>query len=149
MYRYIVSKGDARVVPLREELGFVEEYAKNLTLRHSHVHIRVEGAPGPADALIPPLALQGLIENAMKHNVSGADRPLEIGIRIEDHTITVFNNLQPISNPIPSTGTGLQTLGERYRLICGKEISIDRTETRFAVCLPILKSTDLYESLDY
>lgn len=149
MYRYIVSKGDARVVPLREELGFVEEYAKNLTLRHSHVHISVEGAPGPADAMIPPLALQGLIENALKHNASGADRPLDILLRIDHDTVTVSNNVQPLTNAIPTTGTGLQTLSERYRLICGKEISVHATETRFSVCLPVIKSTDLYESLDY
>jgi LytS/YehU family sensor histidine kinase len=149
MYRYIVSKGDARVVPLREELGFVEEYAKNLTLRHSHVHIRVEGAPGPADAMIPPLALQGLIENALKHNASGADRPLDIQLRIDNDTVTVSNNVQPLANAIPTTGSGLQTLSERYRLICGKVISVHATETRFSVCLPVIKSTDLYDSLDH
>jgi hypothetical protein len=149
MYRYIVSKGDARVVPLREELGFVDEYAKNLTLRHSHVHISVEGAPGPADAMIPPLALQGLIENVLKHNASGADRPLDIQLRIDNDTVTVSNNVQPLANAIPTTGTGLQTLSERYRLICGKEISVDATETRFSVRLPVIKSTDLYESLDH
>lgn len=149
MYRYIVSKGDARVVPLREELGFVDEYAKNLTLRHSHVHILVEGAPGPADALIPPLALQGLIENALKHNASGADRPLEIRLRIDNDAVSVSNNVQPLSNAIPTTGTGLQTLSDRYRLICGKDISINRTEESFTVCLPVIKSADLYESLDH
>jgi len=149
MYRYIVSKGDARVVPLREELGFVEEYAKNLTLRHSHVHIHVEGAPGPAEALIPPLALQGLIENALKHNASGADRPLDIRIRIDGDAVTVSNNLQPLANPIPSTGTGLQTLGERYRLICGKEISVDRGDDSFVVRLPVITNKDLYESTDH
>ena len=149
MYRYIVSKGDARVVPLREELGFVEEYAKNLTLRHSHVHIHVEGAPGPADAMIPPLALQGLIENALKHNASGADCPLEIQLRIADDAITVSNNLQPLANPIPTTGTGLQTLGERYRLICGKEITVSRGEEQFAVRLPVITNKDLYESTDH
>ena len=149
MYRYIVSKGDARLVPLREELGFVEEYAKNLTLRHSHVYIRVEGAPGPADAMIPPLALQSLIENALKHNASGADRPLDIQLRIDHDTVTVSNNVQPLTNAIPTTGTGLQTLSERYRLICGEEISVHATETHFSVCLPVIKSTDLYESLDH
>lgn len=95
------------------------------------------------------VALQGLIENALKHNASGADRPLDIRIRIDGDAVTVSNNLQPLANPIPSTGTGLQTLGERYRLICGKEISVDRGDDSFAVRLPVITNKDLYESSDH
>ena len=131
MYRYIVTKGDAVTVPVSQELAFTEEYAKNITLRYSNVNISIDPALRQTDMLIPPLSLQSLLENAIKHNSHTADKPLEISVSRTDDSIVVSNNLNPLKSSITTTGTGLKTLHDRYSMIYGKEITVVKTETCF------------------
>lgn len=146
MYRYIVTKGDSMTVPLKEELDFTREYAKNIALRYSNVNIRFDSKLNQTDMLIPPLSIQGLLENALKHNSHTADKPLIIDIRSIDDCIVVSNTLNPLKSDMPSTGTGLKTLHDRYSMIYGKEISVIKTDDGFTVKLPLIQ-TD-YEGSD-
>ncbi|MBR3568574.1 MAG: histidine kinase [Salinivirgaceae bacterium] len=146
MYRYIVTKGDAVTVPVSQELAFTEEYAKNITLRYSNVNISIDPALRQTDMLIPPLSLQSLLENAIKHNSHTADKPLEISVSRTDDSIVVSNNLNPLKSSITTTGTGLKTLHDRYSMIYGKEITVVKTETCFSVQLPLIPND--YESSD-
>lgn len=146
MYRYIVTKGDAVTVPVSQELAFTEEYAKNITLRYSNVNISIDPALRQTDMLIPPLSLQSLLENAIKHNSHTADKPLEISVSRTGDSIVVSNNLNPLKSSITTTGTGLKTLHDRYSMIYGKEITVVKTETCFSVQLPLIPND--YESSD-
>ena len=60
--------------------------------------------------------------------------------------IVVQNNLNPLKSSMPATGTGLQTLCDRYSMIYGKEISVVKTENSFIVELPLIPKD--YESAD-
>lgn len=60
--------------------------------------------------------------------------------------IVVQNNLNPLKSSMPATGTGLQTLRDRYSMIYGKEISVVKTENSFVVELPLIPKD--YESAD-
>ena len=133
-------------VPLKEELDFTREYAKNIALRYSNVNIRFDSKLNQTDMLIPPLSIQGLLENALKHNSHTADKPLIIDIRCIDDCIVVSNTLNPLKSDMPSTGTGLKTLHDRYSMIYGKEISVIKTDDGFTVKLPLIQ-TD-YEGSD-
>lgn len=146
MYRYIVTKGDSMTVPLKEEVAFAQEYAKNIELRYSNVYITFDPQLNDTDMLIPPLSIQGLLENALKHNSHTAHKPLEIDIRCVDNCIVVSNTLNPLKSDMPTTGTGLKTLRDRYSMIYGKEISVIKTDDGFNVRLPLIQ-TD-YESSD-
>jgi sensor histidine kinase YesM len=146
MYRYIVTKGDAVTVPVSQELAFTEEYAKNIALRYSNVTVNIDPALRDADMLIPPLSLQSLLENAIKHNSHTADKPLEISVSRTGDSIVVSNNLNPLKSSITTTGTGLKTLHDRYSMIYGKEITVVKTETCFSVQLPLIPND--YESSD-
>ena len=146
MYRYIVTKGDAVTVPVSQELAFTEEYAKNITLRYSNVNISIDPALRQTDMLIPPLSLQSLLENAIKHNSHTADKPLEISVSRTGDSIVVSNNLNPLKSSITTTGTGLKTLHDRYSMIYGKEITVVNTKTCFSVQLPLIPND--YESSD-
>lgn len=146
MYRYIVTKGDAVTVPVSQELAFTEEYARNITLRYSNVNISIDPALRQTDMLIPPLSLQSLLENAIKHNSHTADKPLEISVSRAGDSIVVSNNLNPLKSSITTTGTGLKTLHDRYSMIYGKEITVVKTETCFSVQLPLIPND--YESSD-
>lgn len=146
MYRYIVSKGDATVVSLSEELAFMEEYRKNLAVRHADISIRVDDGLYGNNSLIPPLTLQGLVENAVKHNRHGSSFPLNISMSLNrDGTmITVSNNRAPIERSIEeSPRSGLATLNLRYQAICGKGIIVEEEEDSFNVSLPVIHQTDL------
>lgn len=146
MYRYIVSKGDASVVTLSEELAFMEEYRKNLAVRHADITIRVDEGLYGNNSLIPPLTLQGLVENAVKHNRHGSTFPLSIlmSLNREGTMITVSNNRAPIERSIEeSPRSGLATLNLRYQTICGKGIIVEEEQDSFTVSLPVIHQTDL------
>ena len=146
MYRYIVSKGDATVVTLSEELSFMEEYRKNLAVRHADISIHVDNQLSGHNSLIPPLTFQGLVENAVKHNRHGSSFPLDINIALNvgGTMIIVSNNRVPIERFIEdSPRSGLATLDLRYQTICGKGIVVDEGQDTFAVSLPVIHQSDL------
>ncbi len=146
MYRYIVSKGDATVVTLSEELAFMEEYRKNLAVRHADISIHVDERLYRNNSLIPPLTLQGLVENAVKHNRHGSSSPLRIDISLdgEGAMISVSNNKAPIERAIEeSPRSGLSTLDLRYRTICGKGIVVQESPETFTVSIPVILQSDL------
>lgn len=146
MYRYIVTKGDAMTVPINEELNFVMEYAKNIALRYTNVHVTIDPSVRLEGMLIPPLSIQGLIENAIKHNSHTDECPLEIQVLKGNDEIIVLNNLNPLKSTIAATGTGLNTLNDRFLMICKKEIAVLKTQDSFSVHLPLISSN--YESSD-
>lgn len=88
---------------------------------------------------IPPLSLQLLIENAIKHNVISSVNPLEVNIELQlaDKTIGVSNSLQLKPNS-EGTGIGLANLNQRFKLLTNKEIEIKQNETSFCVILPLI-----------
>ena len=146
MYRYIVSKGDATVVTLSEELAFMEEYRKNLAVRHADITIHVDDQLFRHTSLIPPLTLQGLVENAVKHNRHGSNYPLDIHMSLdrEGDMITVSNNRAPIERSLEeSPRSGLATLDLRYQTICGRGILVEEGQDTFTVSLPVIRQSDL------
>lgn len=150
MYRYIVLKGDKKLVPLSEDLAFMEDYRKNCETRLSGVNFQIETSPDKsADLMIPPLTLQGLVRNAIKHNKHGIDTPLKIRIAVEGDRIVIENNALPMAREFHGSGTGLETLAQRYKLLTGKDIEVISTEERFVVSLPVIRTQDLHESVDY
>jgi sensor histidine kinase YesM len=93
-----------------------------------------------SDIFIAPLALQMLVENAIKHNVVADDEPLTIRIFAEGGFVCVVNNLQKKKIPLePSAGVGLENIRRRYELLTDRKVVIDENEKTFAVKLPEIK----------
>ena len=86
---------------------------------------------------LPPLSLQPLIDNAVKHNAITSRRPLHVSIRTEGDVLVVSNPKSPLVEPAQGTGIGLKNLASRWELITCKSIEIIDTEESFTVKLPL------------
>lgn len=145
VYRYILQKQDKPLVPVYEELGFLQSYV-NLnqirvgeSLHYECVYPDRSNLDFLQEKYLPSLSLQLLVENALKHNVVSAIKPLHIRVGFTEDLeyLLVSNNLNPKKN-VHSLGTGLNNLAERYRLLADRGISVEKTENRFLVKLPML-----------
>ena len=138
IYRYILDNSSKVKVPLKDELAFIEDYFYLHQIRsEGKIILRVDVKEGNKYEILP-VSLQLLIENAIKHNMATPEKPLKIDISVEGENIVVRNNLQKIATQVVSTKIGLKNLGERVRLVTGKEISIEETLNEFIVKVPLI-----------
>lgn len=139
-YRYILEIQDREVITLREELAFLNAFRYLLETRFGeNIDFKVEIPESEMEKDVVPLALQLLIENAIKHNIVSTEKPLHISLYVEKDNLVVRNNLQRKSQPMPSTKTGLNNLKKRYQYLADKTVDIIVTHTDFIVSLPLLQ----------
>lgn len=143
VYRYILLSRNRSLVLLSEEMAFLDSYFHLLRLRFGdslRLHSRVD--PSVLDHyLLPPISLQIPVENAVKHNVFDDDAPLEIIIAIEGQHVVVANRRRTKRAPGTSSRIGLKNLDERCKLVTSRQIEILAGEDRFAVKIPIFRTT--------
>ncbi|MBR3499868.1 MAG: histidine kinase [Bacteroidales bacterium] len=150
IYRYLVTNADKSVIAIKDEIAFVRRFADLLQQRYSGVSLVVSADVESIDGYVCPIAIQNLVENAIKHNRHGKGNPLTIKIKTSDGYIVVSNNLMERDDISTGTGTGLQNLKNRYSLLTGKTVIVAKKQTVFEVRIPILYPTDLRnESTDY
>lgn len=137
-YRYIIQDGTAELTTVENELRFVEAYRYLLEIRYAgKLHVEVDVAKEYLGYLLPPLSLQPLIENAVKHNTITSSRPMTISITAHNNHICVANTINPKLEAEESTGIGLANLSRRYSLVMGSEVVVENDGSTFKVCLPI------------
>ncbi len=137
-YRYVLQSRDRITVPLEEEEEFIRSYA-DLHRERLGGALRVEYAidDGLRGRLIPPLSLQLLVENAIKHNVVSDEQPLTIRIYTCGESLCVENNYQPRESSY-STSKGLNNLKARYEYLTEQKVEILNDGSSFRVLLPLL-----------
>lgn len=138
IYRYILENSRKDKVPLPAELVFIREYFELHQIRDEEKISLTINTTDAERFMILPVSLQILVENAIKHNMATREKPLNISIFIENQHIVVENNLQKMMIHSKSTKTGLKNLAERIRLITGRELIIEETQTNFIVKVPLL-----------
>lgn len=141
VYRYILASRERRLVPLSEELAFVRRYAAMLALRFGDA-LQLEVAIPEAEAaarLLPPVSLQLLVENAVKHNAFSQAAPLAVTVELRGGAVVVTNERRPRELARPGAGLGLRNLAERARLLTGRDLAVEEAEGRFRVTLPTLE----------
>lgn len=141
VYRYVLQYKNINLATLRQELELVENYLYILKTRLEDAFVvDIQIAPALLNTQIPPLTLQLLIENAVKHNVASVSRPLTIQITNEGNDwIVISNNFQLKSTVGATTGNGLSNIMQRYRLLCEMDIVIEKTPAAFTVKLPVIR----------
>ena len=139
VYRYVLMSSRFKLIALEQELQFIKSYVNIHRSRLGEgliVEIDVPSEFLPQQ--VPPLSLQYLVENAIKHNIATSQKPLEIRIGIEGDKLFVKNNLQPKTSTY-STNTGLGNLARRYQYLSRKdEVEVEVGEQYFLVKIPLL-----------
>ncbi|HEX7845553.1 MAG TPA: histidine kinase [Chitinophagaceae bacterium] len=141
VYRYILQNKARSLVLLREEIAFLKSYFLLLQIRFEKaVELKLEVDEAVLDQyLMPPISLQVLAENAIKHNEFSEALPLALSVELGNKELIIKNKVQHKSLRKPSSKIGLQNLNERYKLTTGKEIIIEEKDNEFRVQLPVLK----------
>lgn len=139
VYRYLLQYKDDETVELKTELDCIEAYFFLQKIRFGDNLIVNITVPKQYFAkLIPPLTLQILVENAIKHNIISKQKPLHVDIYVDDAGMLVTrNNLQKKKSVESSTKIGLQNLINRFSYIFNQSIDIFETETDFLVKVPL------------
>jgi len=138
VYRYVLEVQEEELVPLSRELEFARSYLKLQELRFAGkfgYSIRVDEAESVS---LPPLSLQLLLENALKHNSATREAPLQINITREGENLTVSNNIQKRIQEGPPSHIGLQNIRARYGFLTDREVKVTSGPSDFTVRLPLL-----------
>ncbi len=138
-YRAILQYRNKDLISIAEELALLKNYGYLLKRRFGQ-NLQLDIQVEPNGGLIPPLSLQMLVENAIKHNVISKANPLIIKIYNHEQYIGVENNKQPKIKTDQSTHFGLESLRKRYNAFGKPPIEVSFDENRFIVNLPILKN---------
>ena len=140
LFRNILEYRDQDTIGIEEELSIIDNYYQLQRKRYGgNLELKIEQDVRNESFKIPPMTLQLLIENAIKHNVVSKNKPLKIKVYLEEPFLFVENNLQLKNDEVKSTGIGIQNIIERYKLISEKEIRITQTGDLFKVGLPIIR----------
>ncbi len=141
VYRYILQNKRRELVLLREEMQFLDDYFFLLVIRFEKaVQLNTTIPDILMDQfLIPPISLQVLVENAIKHNEFSDASPLVVTIDLQEEVLTIHNQVRKKTLRKPSSRIGLSNLDERYKLTTGKEILVTASDHDFTVSLPVLK----------
>jgi hypothetical protein len=145
--RYTLQSNQSQTRCLIEELEVAESYMFLLKIRFgSNLVIDKQIDEKYKFYRLPPLAIQTLLENAIKHNEISKRYPLTISIETSDNqTISVINTIRERNSPEYSSNVGLSNLSKQYMFLAGKEILILRKNNEFMVEIPLLKPGQ-YES---
>lgn len=138
-YQYILTNNNKQFVTLEEEIEFVKSYNYLLKVRfEDNLRIDINLPPNVMHSKIPPLTLQMLVENAVKHNIITRDQPLDIYIHAIDNTdIRVTNTKTTTPADVSSFQVGLENIKKRYQYFTPKAIRID-DNSKFSVQLPVI-----------
>jgi two-component system, LytTR family, sensor kinase len=142
VYRYVLKSHEKEIVELNDEMEFINSYLYLLKKRFGEsLQATIDVEENVHQCYIVPMAMQMLVENAVKHNIVSKNKPLHIRIFLEnDQLLIVQNNLQRKNvEEVDSTQHGLSNITKRYLFLGYKTLDIQESKEFFTVKLPIIK----------
>ena len=137
IYRYVLDVQEEEVVSVSREVDFAKDYLALQAVRFgSYLKYNVNVS---SDKMIVPMALQILIENALKHNEISAQHVLEIKISNDERYLIVSNNVKAKESSEASHELGLDNIKGRYKFLTDSEVKINNADGKFEVSLPLLE----------
>ena len=141
VYRYVLENKEKDLVSLSTELEFLNAYLFLLEIRFmKKLLIDIKIDKSYSEYQILPLAIQLIIENAIKHNTFSKAQPLKIELFVDDQQrLNIINNLHVRETKLVSTGVGLENINRRYALVSDQKPGFIKTKEHFIAKLPLLK----------
>lgn len=141
--RYTLQESENHKVYLEQEIEYSNAYIFLQQMRYEdNLSFNIHVSDVAKRKQVPPMSLQLLIENAIKHNQISSKKPLAINIcTIDDKWLIVSNAIQPKFNTanVYTTGIGLENLNKRYKLLFNKEIEVEKANDTFTVKIPLIE----------
>jgi len=140
VYRYLLRNNEDDLTTLAAELQFIHSYCHLLKTRYGDSLLLLTHVEDHyLDHLLPPLTLQMLVENAVKHNRMMKESPLQIVLKTNEGKLVVCNNLQRKVRQVTSNRVGLSNIAKKYRLLQQGDIEVKDDGKEFAVIIPLIK----------
>lgn len=138
-YQYILESDKVQLICLKKEIDFINDYCYLLKIRFGKAFkVYMDVDKSFSENLIPPISIQILVENAVKHNVFDDDQPLEVDIIARENIVYVKNKILKAPASRESFRIGLSNIRKRYEVFTDKKIKIIN-DIFFTVELPLLK----------
>jgi sensor histidine kinase YesM len=140
VYRYLLRTNEDGLTTLQAEMDFIYSYFHLLKTRYGDgLNMTTNIDERFMIYQVPPLTLQMLVENAVKHNMILKDSPLQIMILTTNSgKLIVSNNLQRKDRMVASNKVGLTNIVKKYRLMKQEEIMVRDDGKDFAVIVPLI-----------
>ena len=140
LFRYVLDSRDKELVPISEEVEFLEAYIFLLQTRFEEKLTIQQEFEARDGEMIVPMTLQLLIENCVKHNEISASQPLTVQITRNGEYLKVENNLQLKPSGTDPKKTGLSNIRQQFKYFTDREIVITETDKLFSIEVPLIKS---------
>lgn len=142
VFRYLLRNNQTELTSLAEELQFIQTYYQLLRTRYGQaisMDLRIDKSYYQLQ--IPPLTLQLLVENVVKHNRLQKENPLYIELfSTAEAKLVVRNTIRKKETRVESSGIGLQTINARYRMLNREGVRIEQTDKSFTVVIPLINA---------
>lgn len=140
IYRYVLEMNAQNLVTLEKELQFLDAYLFLQGIRFGdNIQLKNQIKSKEKSWYLPPLSLQLIFENILKHNIISKDFPMTIDMKVEADQLIIDNNIRP-RKPSESSGLGIKNLQEKYQLLNRSTPTFESNNQRFIVSLPLFKS---------
>jgi len=145
VYRIILQSSSEELVELKQELSFISAYMYLLSIRFEEtIQLELNIDKNDERLYIPPLTLQMLIENAIKHNIVTETKPLKISIESRSGVLVVKNNLQEKKVEIrDSNKSGLENIKKRYSHFTDQKVEVNKNAESFIVKVPLINISEI------
>ncbi len=143
--RYSLASSEHEKVSLHRELAIIEQYIAIVKVQMEH-KLQLEMAIDSAllHCLVPPMVLQMLVENAIKHGLDQLPQGGSLRVEasaLEKRLVLRVSNDMPVTAAAPenSMGIGLKNIQQRLRLLYGDEatLTIGQGHEQFTATLHI------------
>jgi two-component system LytT family sensor kinase len=142
VFRYLLRNNEMELTTLRQEMQFIKSYYHLLQTRYGPgINMTIDIHSQYEELMLPPLTLQLLVENAVKHNRIQKEQPLQIEIcATTGNKLIIRNNLNKKEGWVESTGIGLQNINARYRMLNRPEVVIEKQQGYFSVIISLVET---------
>lgn len=140
VFRYLLRNNETELTTLAQEMNFIQSYYHLLQTRYGQaITMNIQIDKTHEELLLPPLTLQLLVENAVKHNRLEKENPLHIDLITEPgNRLSVKNNLRKRNGLVESTGIGLHNINARYKMLKQPGVVIEKDDQNFVVIISLI-----------